>query len=244
MSSQNPRSQGPRRRIAGERRPGRPQPSDRTPPAAPPPPQTPAAESAAPKSRGTKTRATKTRARKAAPPAGSRPATGRRAAPSWRWIAVLGVVVLAMVAVTAYLGLVKWDIRDVREANRVDEASRTAPSVAERAAATILSYNYKSLDADQKAAERYLTPSFRKKYDGSMKLVARSAPKLRARVDAEVKASGVSDAQADRADVLVYVDQNTVSAANGGEPQLALNRALFRMKRVDGSWLVDDITSY
>ena len=45
-------------------------------------------------------------------------------------------------------------------------------------------------------------------------------------MDAEVKASGVSDADADRADVLVYVDQTTTSTANGGEPQVALNRAL------------------
>ena len=149
-----------------------------------------------------------------------------------------------LVAVTAYLGLVKWDIRDVREADRVDEATKAAPSVAERAAATILSYDYKSLDADQKAAERYMTPKFRNEYSKSMKLVAANAPKLRAKVDAEVKASGVSNADADRADVLVYVDQNTTSTANGGEPQLALNRALFRMKKVDGTWLVDDITSY
>lgn len=151
---------------------------------------------------------------------------------------------IALLAVTAYLGLVKWDIRDVREANRVDQATRTAPSVAERAAATILSYNYKSIAADQKAAERYMTPHFRSQYDKSMKLVAANAPKLRAKVDAEVKASGVSNADADRADVLVYVDQNTISTANGGEPQLALNRALFRMKKVDGTWLVDDIKSY
>ena len=44
--------------------------------------------------------------------------------------------------------------------------------------------------------------------------------------------------------MLVYVDQSTTSTANGGEPQLALNRALFRMKRVNGAWLVDDIKSY
>jgi Mce-associated membrane protein len=231
MSSQTPRSSGSRRRIAGERRPGRPQP-----PASPPP--------EAREARDTKTRATKTRTPAPPAPPTERSAPARRDPPSWRWIAILGVVAIALLALTAYFGLVKWDIRGVREADRVDQASRTAPSVAERAAATILSYNYKSLSADQKAAERYMTPKFRKQYDKSMRLVAQQAPRLRARVDAEVKASGVSNAGADRADVLVYVDQNTISTANGGEPQLALNRALFRMKKVSGSWLVDDITSY
>src|ERR1700750_378907 len=145
MSSQSPRSPGSRRRIAGERRPGRQ-------PAAP-------STAPAPAPKTEKNTDTKTRAPTPGPsaPTGSRPAA-RREAPAWRWIAVLGVVVIALLAVTLYLGLVTWDIRDVGEAARVDQAPRTAPSAAERAAATILSYNYKSIAADQKAAERYMTP--------------------------------------------------------------------------------------
>jgi Mce-associated membrane protein len=227
MSSQTPRGPSSRRRIAGERRSGRqPQTETRTATAAP---ESPATRPARPA--------------KAAKPARTRPArTG--GAPSWLLVAILGGVTLLLVAVAAYLGLAKWDIRQVNQANRVDEASRTAPSVAERAAATILSYDYRSLPADRSAADRYLAPKFRKEYDRSMRLVGENAPRLRAKVDAEVKASGVSSAQPDRVDVLVYVDQTTTSTANGGEPQLALNRALFRMKRVGGTWLVDDIKSY
>ncbi len=46
-----------------------------------------------------------------------------------------------------------------------------------------------------------------------------------------MKASGVSHADPDRVNVLVYVNQTTTSTANGGEPQLALNRVMFSMKR-------------
>ena len=63
-------------------------------------------------------------------------------------------------------------------------------------------------------------------------------------MQAEVKASGVSHADADRVNVLLYVDQTTKSTANGGEPQLALNRVMLTMSRSGGGWLVDDITSY
>jgi Mce-associated membrane protein len=63
-------------------------------------------------------------------------------------------------------------------------------------------------------------------------------------VEAEVKGSGVSHADPDRVNVLVYVNQTTVSTANGGQPQLALNRAMFSMVRQGDRWLVDDITSY
>jgi len=238
MSSQTPRSPSSRRRIAGERRSARQQGTTRT---ATPPPEPPATKTRKPARPDRATGpATPSKARR---PARTRLAPGRDA-PSWLLLAILGAVALVLVAVTAFLGLVTWDIRGVRQSDQVDEASQTAPSVAERAAATILSYDYRSLPADQKAADRYLTPKFRKEYDKSMRLVSQNAPKLRAKVDAEVKASGVSDASPDRVDVLVYVDQTTQSTANGGEPQVALNRALFRMKRVDGTWLVDDITSY
>jgi Mce-associated membrane protein len=71
-----------------------------------------------------------------------------------------------------------------------------------------------------------------------------NAAKVRAKVEAEVKASGVSHADADRVNVLLYVDQTTTSTADSGEPQVALNRVQLSMVRVDGTWLVDDVTSY
>ena len=90
-----------------------------------------------------------------------------------------------------------------------------------------------------------MTPGYKKEYAATFdKLVAAQRGKIRAKVQAEVKASGVSHADADRANVLLYVNQTTKSTANGGQPQLALNRVLLTMVRSGGSWLVDDITSY
>jgi Mce-associated membrane protein len=169
----------------------------------------------------------------------------RGTGPSWLLVTVLGIVTLVLVATAAVLGLGVWKIGTVQNASAVDEATRAAPSAAERAASTILSYGYQSLDADESAAERYLTPSYKKKYATSFdKLVRPHAAKLRAKVDAEVKASAVSHADPDRVNVLVYVDQTTTSTANGGEPQRALNRVIMSMKRDGGSWKVDNITSY
>jgi Mce-associated membrane protein len=159
-------------------------------------------------------------------------------------VAVVGVLAAVLLAVAAVLGLSTWSWSQVRERDQAQEASRTAPAAAERAAAAVLSYDYRSLGADEKAAARYLTPVFREKYLSSMALVRPNAPKLRARVQASVKASGVANADPDRVDVLVYVDQTTSSTANGGQPQLALNRAKFSMVRRGSTWLVDDITSY
>jgi hypothetical protein len=90
-----------------------------------------------------------------------------------------------------------------------------------------------------------MTPDYRKDYEKTFdKLVKPHAGELHARVRAVVKSSGVSHADLRRVEVLVYVDQTTVSTANGGQPQLALNRAMFTMQRSGGHWLVDKITSY
>ncbi|HEX2550978.1 MAG TPA: hypothetical protein VHK64_05235 [Nocardioidaceae bacterium] len=233
MSSQNPRP--PRRRIAGERRPsrpdaGRPEPQDE--PVSHELPQPAPSEAVAPP-----------------PPSSDGPAasrgTGGRPAPSWPFVAVLGVVALVLVVTAGVLGLFTWSWSDVRTQDAVDQASRTAPAAAERASAAILSYGYSSLDADEKAAERYMTPGYRKKYaDTFDRLVKPNATKLKAKVEAEVRASGVAHADADRVNVLLYVNQTTRSTANGGEPQVALNRVQLSMVRSGGTWLVDDITSY
>jgi len=267
MSTNNPR--GPRRRIAGERRPGRPAQGAGGTGAADTGAQddthddtqdsaqdgVPGGAPVGPDEQPALGGATSAELHPDAPGTGHSPVLegtataphGTRrlgSGPPWWVVGVLGVVALALVLTAAWLGLHTWDYRQVQRADEVEEASRTAPAVAERAAATVLSYSYTSLDADEKAAERYLTPSFRKQYVSSMKLVRPNAPKLKAKVVAEVKGSGVSHADPDRVDVLVYVDQTTTSTANGGDPQVALNRAMFSMVRRDGSWLVDKITSY
>jgi Mce-associated membrane protein len=236
MSTSSPRP--PRRRIAGERRPLRPEDAV----AAPPVDLTKPAKPTKPTKATKPTRPTKPTKVGDASEEHVSPA---RSGPSWPVVAVLGVVALALVLTAAWLGLATWDYREVRDQDAVDEASRTAPAAAERASAAILSYDHGSLDADEKAAERYMTPAYRKQYaDTFDRLVRPNAARVRAKVQAEVKASGVAHADADRVNVLLYVNQSTTSTANGGRPQVALNRVQLSMVRQGGTWLVNDITSY
>ncbi len=250
MSSHNPR---PRRRIAGERRPARPdeveagtglderpvtpEETDRS--KAPRVSLTKRSAPVAPVRRG------ETSEQRPGDTGGAADGTARRGGPSRPVVAALGVMALLLVAVAAVLGLGVWPIGQVRDQGKVDQASRLAPASAERASAAILSYDYQSLDADEKAAERYMTPSYKKKYaDTFNRLVRPNAAKLKAKVEAEVKASGVAHADAGRVNVLLYVNQTTTSTANGGAPQLALNRVQLSMVQQGGRWLVNDITSY
>jgi len=180
-----------------------------------------------------------------AKPRGAKPRVPRRGRPRRAWrgpsnlvLAVLALVTAAVVAAAAYFAVPAWQDR------AVERAQQTAPSVAERAVRAILSYDYTSLDHDELVAASYLTPRYRKKYEHTFTLVKHSAPGLKAEVTARVLGSGISEADPDRAHVLVFVDQTTKSTANGGRPQVALNRVMLDMVRQDGRWLVDGITSY
>lgn len=234
MSSQNPNPSRPRRRIAGERKGARPvavtetvEPSEAAPtserPASPPPP---APAAAAP----------------VRPEAEAEP----RAVP-WPVLAGLAALaaVLLVLAVGPFVDGMGWqDYKTASEQSEVDNARRTAPAVAERAAAAILAYDYKSLESDRNAAASYMTPEYRKQYlDTFDGLVLKLAVKQKARVETSVRASGVSAAGPDRVEVLLFVNQTTTSTANGGEPQTALNRVVFSMVRQGESWRVDDIKS-
>jgi Mce-associated membrane protein len=161
----------------------------------------------------------------------------------WWVLAVLGVLTAVAVGVAAYFVTQAQRTADYREA--LDRA----PAAAEGAAAAVLSYDHESLEADRDAAAKFLTEEYRSDYVETFdKLVVDSATETRATVEAEVLASsamvGGSERDPDRVPVLLFVNQATTSAASSGEPSVALNRVRFDMVSVEGTWLVDGITSY
>jgi Mce-associated membrane protein len=156
-------------------------------------------------------------------------------------VTLLGLVVVVMLLV-GMPGVV--DLRDVDKGESVQVASETAPSVAERAAEAILAYSHEQLDADKAGAQQFMTSEFAEEYASTFdKTVAPAARTYKATVTAEVKGSSVVRAAEDRVAVLLFVDQTTRSTAHQ-RPQVALNRVEMVMVRVDGEWLVDDISSY
>lgn len=234
----NPRR---RRRIAGERQGRAGTPPEHQEPAAPAG-ALPVPEDA------TKREKTDASASRGDRPSGRErgPAPVRRPVPAWL-LAVLGVVAAALVVV-ATVGVADGmgirDYQELQEQQEVEQARRTAPAAADRAAAAILAYDYRTLEGDRDAAARFMTEEYKAKYEKTFGLVLENAPKLEAVVTAEVKASGVVHADPDRVNVLLFVNQRTVSTANNGEPQLALNRVVFAMEEQGGTWLVDGITAY
>ncbi|HEX5088715.1 MAG TPA: DnaJ domain-containing protein [Nocardioides sp.] len=156
--------------------------------------------------------------------------TSQRTIPAWL-LAALAVVVAAALACAGYLYAQPSDAA-------IDDATSEAQSAAEHAVTTILAYDYRHLDADQKAADALMTPAYQKKYDPLFSQIAANAPDLKAVVTAQVVASGIVRSGEDRVQVLVFVNRPT-SRADGS--QLYRDQVVLTMDRTGGDWLVDDM---
>jgi Mce-associated membrane protein len=156
-------------------------------------------------------------------------------------LAVLGALTAVAVGAAAYF------VTQAQRAEAYQEALVRGSAAAENAAGPVLSYSHETLEADRDAAAKFLTDEYREKYVDTYELVLEGAPQAKATVEAKVLASAPmltgEKRDPDRVSVLVFVDQATVSAADS-EPKRFLNRAQFDMVNVDGTWLVDGITSY
>ena len=121
-----------------------------------------------------------------------------------------------------------------------DSAARAAQVAAERAVVPVLSYDYESLEADQREAQALMTGGYREEYDKLFTVLEDNAPQTQTKVSASVVASGVVRASDDRVQVLVFVDRPTTNKLNA-EPVVYKDQVTVSMQRVDGDWLVDDL---
>lgn len=169
------------------------------------------------------------------PPADDRaPASPPRRRPDPRLlVAALVVVVLA---VTAGLLAVR-----ARAEERLERARTAALAAAESHAVVLLSYDHRTLDRDFARARTVLTGPFAEDYATTTEEVVRpSAEQVKAVVTAEVAASSVVRASADRVVVLLFVDQTTTSTRLDG-PKIDLNRVRMTLQRVGQEWRVSAV---
>jgi Mce-associated membrane protein len=208
-------------------------------------PSAPAATTAAPASRpgtvglgerfaGLKQRLTGPRTAKPGATAAPTTATSTaRTVPVWLLVG-LAVVVAAMIAGVVYLANQPSD-------TEVEESTRAAQSAAERAVVPVLSYNAKTLDEDQAAAQAQMTSDYREEYDKLFESIKENAPRTGTVVEAQPPfASGIVRSGEDRVQVLLFLNRNTTNKARQ-EPVVFRDQVTVTMQRVGGDWLVDDL---
>lgn len=176
-----------------------------------------------------------------------RRSSDRRTVPGWLLAALGALTVIVAIGALALAALVP-------SSDQLADATSEAEQAAQRAATTIFSYDYTRLDADQAAADAYLTAAYREKYDELFGLIKQNAPDIKLKVEAQFIASGVvrigsgsdgwlsglTEGKADRVQVLLFFDQVKTSAAST-TPVTFRNFATLTMQRVGDNWLVDGI---
>jgi Mce-associated membrane protein len=159
--------------------------------------------------------------------------TPRRAGPVL--LVALSLVALLLAGLVGYLA---WSLSGM---NDEAEARLTGRDVAAADVEKILSYDHASFDKGTTEAEKLMTARFRKEYGDTVDLVREDALAKKSVVRAEVVASSVVEADADRVEALLFVNQTT-DAQDLEEPRVDLNRVVVTLvPDGDGGWLVDDL---
>ena len=147
---------------------------------------------------------------------------------------VVAIVIAAAVAVAGWYGDHRADQRD----RAVRQALATAPA----AAKAIFSYDYRTFDDSVANGRTFATGAFADEYAKTTATLKPTATKQQAVVLAEVSATGVVTADADRVELLVYLNQYRRNVSTAGE-KVDQNRVVLTMVPVDGDWKVVKVTA-
>jgi Mce-associated membrane protein len=161
---------------------------------------------------------------------------------------LVGLVVLCLVLTGALVLLVHRSLHPhlgTAPNGQVTDSSfrNAAMSAASDAAATALSYSYKTFDADRKKARALMSPKLAKQYDGAMDEVAPQTASAKLTLKATVLSAGLLSAEEHEAKVLLFV--NTVTTREGSKKQqLDQNRVVMDLTRKDGGWTVSKMDAF
>ena len=123
-----------------------------------------------------------------------------------------------------------------------DEARSQAIVAAADLTQRALSYDYRTLANDMEVARPNMTPSFRKKYDATMRQARPNTLKNKIVLQADVVASSVIVATERRARMLVFVNQVTTAETNEAK-QANRNSLVVTLVRGKGDWMLSELTA-
>jgi Mce-associated membrane protein len=106
----------------------------------------------------------------------------------------------------------------------------------------VLSYDWKTLDADIKANEAVLAPSFRTEYAKTMAGVKAQTVKNQVKLAATAAATSIVSATDKQVVALVFVDQATT--VRGTESRVDSSRVLVTLTRGDGDWRISKLKPF
>jgi len=168
---------------------------------------------------------------------------------AWTLTNTAKVLLIASVVLALAIGGLFWSARpdDLRTASNGQVTSDSYRSAAMSAAAanlkTVLSYSYKTLDADKKAARAVITASYAKEYLAAMAKTGPKAVDKKLTQATTVQATSLISIKKGSAKLLVFA--NRITTAEGSQQQvLNQDRLLVEMTRDGGDWVVSKLSPF
>jgi Mce-associated membrane protein len=162
------------------------------------------------------------------------PAAGGRR----RWVAPIVSLVAVLAALGAVLGV------SLRDPGAQDRADRAAASQARTSVEQMLSYSYKTIDAQATQIEGLLTGSFKGEFAAAMdKDIKPLAVKNQTVVQAKVSDIGVMSSSPDTVKVLAFVNQARIGS-DQQDPVVDQNRVIATMSKVGDRWLISKVDAF
>ena len=166
------------------------------------------------------------------------PTAGESTGGRRRWVAPL----VALVAVLAVLGAVVGV--SLRDSGAQAGTDRAAASQARTSIEQMLSYNYKTIDAQAAQIEGLLTGSFKGEFTAAMdKDIKPLAVKNQTVVQARVSDIGVMSSSPTTVKVLAFVNQARIGT-DQKDAVVDQNRVIATMSKVGDRWLISKVEAF
>lgn len=145
----------------------------------------------------------------------------------------ISLVFVSVLLVLVAVALFQWNRYDIRAEAARGEASRAASVAAQR----LFSYDYRTIKADVAAARKVVTGKLAGDYTQTSAIVAPTAVKNLAVVEASISATSVISSTPDEVVVLLYLNQQTRNKNIKGT-RLDQSRIRLTMARTNDTWLI------
>ncbi|HEV7193229.1 MAG TPA: hypothetical protein VGN35_08470 [Jatrophihabitantaceae bacterium] len=163
----------------------------------------------------------------------------------------LALIIVASVAVAAVLGIGLWLSHGVWWAKSSTDARRNTErqqvlAAAKTCTARILSYDYRTLAASEKAGQACATGQLKADYTKLMDTTVKQiAPQSNVVQVFQVEKAGVSSVSPDGKQwvIVVYGQQQVSSKTITSGPRLDISNAVVTLNKVGGQWLVSNMTT-
>ncbi len=150
------------------------------------------------------------------------------------------VAILLVAALVLSGGLAGWlYFAQYRADQQTDQAARDAAlEAAKTGTVALLSYTPETLDEDFQTAKSHLTGEFLDYYtEFTETVVAPAATQKSVNTEAKIMLGAVSDLGPEAAEVLLFINQTTMSQENP-DGAFAASSVKVGLKKIDGDWLI------